>query len=44
LNESITDIRIVPPPNGQDVLTEVLRTGTQRMLTQEEKGAILEWH
>ena len=30
MNESTTDIRIVPLPTGQDVLTEVLRAGARR--------------
>jgi hypothetical protein len=32
MNESTTDIRIVPTPTGQDVLTDVLRDGARRML------------
>jgi putative transposase len=31
MSESTTDIRIVPLPTGQDVLTEVLRDGARRM-------------
>src|SRR4051795_1928599 len=34
MSESTTDIRIVPLPTGQDVLTEVLRDGARRMLAQ----------
>src|SRR5262249_56776719 len=34
MNESTTDIRIVPLPTGQDVLSEVLRDGARRMLAQ----------
>ena len=34
MNESTTGIDIVPPPTGQDVLTEVLRDGARRMLAQ----------
>ena len=34
MNESTTDIRIVPLPTGQDILTEVLRDGARRMLAQ----------
>src|SRR5579883_3506775 len=34
MNESTTDIRIVPPPTGQDVLTEILRDGARRMLAR----------
>ena len=29
MSESTTDIRIVPLPNGQDVLTEILRDGAR---------------
>ena len=32
--ESTTDIRILPLPTGQDMLTEVLRDGASRMLAQ----------
>ena len=32
MSETTTDIRIVPLPTGQDVLTEVLRDGARRML------------
>jgi hypothetical protein len=32
MSESTTDIRIVPLPEGQDVLTEILRDGARRML------------
>jgi len=31
MSESTTDIRMVPLPTGQDVLTEVLRDGARRM-------------
>src|SRR3954467_11714342 len=34
MTESTTDIRIVPTPKGQDVLTEILRDGARRMLAQ----------
>src|SRR3954453_8144398 len=34
MQQSTTDIRIVPLPTGQDVLTEVLRDGARRMLAQ----------
>jgi hypothetical protein len=32
MNESTTDIRIVPLPTSQDVLTDLLRDGARRML------------
>jgi hypothetical protein len=38
MNESTTDIRIVPLPKGQDVLTEVLRDGARRMLARQQGG------
>ena len=31
MQQSTTDIRIVPLPTGQDVLTEILRDGARRM-------------
>ena len=31
MNESTTDIPIVPPPEGRHVLTEALRDGARRM-------------
>src|SRR5437764_15147940 len=34
MSGSTTDIRIVPLPTGQDVLTEVLRDGARRLLAQ----------
>jgi hypothetical protein len=34
MSESTTDIRILPPPNGQDVLNEVVREGARRLLAQ----------
>jgi hypothetical protein len=34
MSESTTSIRIVPLPSGQDVLTEVLRDGARRLLSE----------
>ncbi|MBV8607292.1 MAG: transposase [Singulisphaera sp.] len=34
MQQSTTDIRIVPLPQGQDVLTEILRDGARRMLAE----------
>src|SRR5436305_2066337 len=34
MSQSPTEIRIVPIPQGHDVLTEILRDGARRMLTQ----------
>jgi putative transposase len=43
MNESTTDIRIVPLPAGQDVLTEVLRDGARRMLAQAVEAEVAAW-
>ena len=43
MNESTTDIRIVPLPTGQDVLTEVLRDGARRMLAQAIEAEVAAW-
>src|ERR1700749_4018748 len=43
MNESTTDIRIVPLPVGQDVLTEVLRDGARRMLAQAVEAEVAAW-
>ena len=32
MSQSTTEIRIVPLPTGQDVLTDLLRDGARRML------------
>ncbi len=43
MNESTTDIRIVPLPTGQDVLTEVLSDGARRMLAQAVEAEAAAW-
>jgi transposase-like protein len=43
MNESTTDIRIVPLPTGQDVLTEVLREGARKMLAQAVEAEVAAW-
>src|SRR3954468_21447841 len=43
MNESTTDIRIVPLPTGQDVLTEVLRDGARRMLAHAIEAEVAAW-
>src|SRR6516225_1157501 len=43
MNESTTDIRIVPLPAGQDVLTEILRDGARRMLAQAVEAEAAAW-
>jgi putative transposase len=40
MSESITDIRIVPAPTGQDVLTDLLRDGARRMLAQAVEAEV----
>jgi len=47
MSRSTTEIRIVPPPTGQDVLTDLLRDGARRMLAQAveaEVAAYVEAH
>ena len=43
MNESTTDIRIVPLPNGQDVLTEILRDGARRLLAEAIEAEVAAW-
>ena len=43
MNESTTDIRIVPTPTGQDVLSEILRDGASRMLAQAIDAEVAAW-
>jgi putative transposase len=43
MSESTTDIRIVPLPMGQDVLSEVLRDGARRMLAQAVEAEVAAW-
>jgi transposase-like protein len=43
MSESTIDIRIVPLPTGQDVLTEVLRDGARRMLAQAVEAEAPAW-
>src|SRR4029079_13423700 len=40
MSESTTDIRIVPLPTGQDVLTDLLRDGARLMLAQAVEAEI----
>jgi putative transposase len=40
MNESTTDIRIVPLPKGHDVLTDLLRDGARRMLAQAVEAEV----
>jgi putative transposase len=43
MNESTTDIRIVPLPTGQDVITEILRDGARRMLAEAIEAEVATW-
>src|SRR3954469_20303926 len=43
VNESTTDLRIVPLPKGQDVITEILRDGARRMLAQAIEAEVAAW-
>jgi len=40
---STTDMRMVPLPDGQDVLTSLLRQGAQRLLTQAIEAEVAGW-
>lgn len=40
---STTDVRLVPLPEAQDVLTEVLRQGAQRLLAQAIEAEVADW-
>jgi hypothetical protein len=43
MSESTTDIRIVPLPQGQDVLTEILRSGARRLLAEAVEAEVAAW-
>src|SRR5512147_357023 len=43
MSESTTDIRIVPLPQGQDVLTDILRGGARRLLAQAVEAEVAAW-
>ncbi len=40
VSQSTTEIRIVPLPEGQDVLTDILRDGARRMLAQAVEAEV----
>jgi putative transposase len=40
MSQSTAEIRIVPSPNGQDVLTDLLRDGARRMLVQAVEAEV----
>ena len=43
MNESTIDRFIVPVPGSQDVMTEILRAGAQRMLTEAIQQEVQDW-
>src|SRR4051794_37059923 len=43
MSQSTTDIRIVPLPTGQDVLTEILRGGARPILAQAVEAEVAAW-
>src|SRR3954452_833035 len=43
MDESTTDIRIGPVPDGQDILTEILRDGARRMLAEAVEAEVAAW-
>jgi putative transposase len=43
MSESTTDLRIVPLPEGQDVLTHILREGARRLLAQAVDAEVAAW-
>jgi transposase-like protein len=43
MSESATDIHIVPPPTGHDVLTEFLRDGAWKMLAHAIEAEVAAW-
>jgi len=40
---STTDVRIVPLPQAQDVLTDILRQGAQQLLAQAIEAEVADW-
>jgi putative transposase len=43
MSESTTDIRIVPLPTGQDILTDILRDGARRLLAEAIEAEVAAW-
>src|SRR3954453_21427432 len=43
MSASTTDIRIVPLPTGQDVLTDLLRDGARRLLAKAIEAEVASW-
>src|SRR5215210_7114678 len=43
MNESTTDLLIVPLPKGHDVLTDLLRDGARRLLAEAVEAEVAAW-
>jgi hypothetical protein len=43
MTQSTTDIRIVPLPQSQDVLTDILRAGAQELLAKAIEAEVAAW-
>ena len=43
MQQSTTDIRIVPLPQSQDVLTDLLRDGATRLLAEAIEAEVAAW-
>jgi putative transposase len=43
VNQSTSEIRIVPLPDGRDVLTEILRQGAREMLAKAIQAEVADW-
>jgi transposase-like protein len=43
VDHATTDIRLVPLPDSQDVLTDILRQGAQQLLAQAITAEVAEW-
>ena len=43
MNCSTNDVRIVPLPQAQDVLTDILRQGAQQLLAQAIAAEVADW-
>jgi putative transposase len=43
MSNSTVDLQVVPVPSSRDVLTELLRTGAQRLLAQAIEAEVADW-
>lgn len=43
MSQSTSEIRIVPLPDGRDVLTEILRQGAREMLAKAIQAEVADW-